>query len=405
MPIILRIRLQRGKEHAERYIEKLGFYDHLFYEKKEYTVHIHGASVGETLSALPIIDALQEHNSNINFVITSITKTSSEILSRKLPDKAIHIFAPLDTPKIVKSFFSKIQPDITLIIDSEIWPNFLIQAKQNKIPVFGLNMRFSVRSQKLWLLFKKDFKNLMSAYKGFFVQNDTTARFIRKVSDKTLRICSNLKWGQKPLDLSDKQLAYEKNKFSKDKKIIVLLSTHYNEELLLSKAIYKIKNVHIIIVPRHPNRNHSIQDALQKNNISSVLRSNNEYPTDKQIYIADTLGEVALWAKIADIIVMGKTFDEIGGGHNIIEAALYNNAIICGPKMFNFTEVLSVFTNKNAIINVQSPRECADRINQLLSSPHSIEEYADKAKKLCTTHHDKALAFLYDLKQYLPQND
>ena len=341
----------------------------------------------------PVMHKIHVIYPDIKFVITSGTKTSAEILEKKLPDYARHIFAPIDTPQIVNKFFQTIQPNLTFIIDLEIWPNFLLKAHELKVPVFALNMRFSNRSQKRWLWFKNDFAKIIRAYKGFFVQNTQTAAFMRQVSDKTIRICSNLKWAQIKDNVCPK-LIKEYQEQCQNKPIIVLLSTHDDEELLLSRALTEQNlNIKLIIIPRHPERGADIHQSLIKNGLNASLKSVGDSLEDNNIYIADTLGEIALWANLSSIIVMGKTFDSIGGGHNIIEPSLYHNAIMCGPKMYNFTEVLALFKQKDAIIQTDTPKACAEAIATLLSNPKKIERYAEKSYALCQHQYNSALLF------------
>ena len=184
-PIFIIIRKLRGKEHTLRYKEKLGRYQNKNPYINDFIIHIHGASLGETLSSFPVMHKLHALYPEVKFIITSGTKSSGLVMEKKLPDYATHYFAPLDTPKIVDRFLNHINPNLTIIIDSEIWPNFLLKAKERKLPIFALNMRFSERSRKRWMFFKSDFQKIMRAYEGFFVQNDTTAHFIRQVSNQT----------------------------------------------------------------------------------------------------------------------------------------------------------------------------------------------------------------------------
>lgn len=400
-PIFITIRKLRGKEHHLRYKEKLGHYQNENPYSHDFTIHIHGASLGETLSSFPVIHKLHALYPEIKFIITSGTKASGLVMEKKLPDYAVHYFAPLDTPKIVERFLDHIKPNLTIIIDSEIWPNFLLKAQERGLPVFALNMRFSERSRKRWMLFKSDFQKIMCAYKGFFVQNDITAHFIRQVSNKTMRICSNLKWAQQAEQCSPTILSSYQS-LCRDKPIILLASTHDDEEVQLSTALKNHNlNAKIIIMPRHPERGKEIQQALEIHNIISDLRSENADLESDNIYIADTLGEMSLWASLSDIIIMGKTFDEIGGGHNIIESAIYKNAILCGPKMQNFTEVLTKFQHHNAIITTESAEGCALKIKELLESPQEIKAYAERAYALYEKNHKNALSFLHDLTPYI----
>ena len=138
-PLFLKYRLLKGKEERYRYLEKLGIYDQAQQRPSGFCVHIHGASVGETLSALPIIDNLLKKHPHISIIITSHTRTSAILMQKKLPNRCMHLYAPIDTPQATQKFYHHYQPNIVLVLDSEIWPNNIMQAHHNNIPIYGIN--------------------------------------------------------------------------------------------------------------------------------------------------------------------------------------------------------------------------------------------------------------------------
>ncbi|MEM6602799.1 MAG: glycosyltransferase N-terminal domain-containing protein, partial [Pseudomonadota bacterium] len=322
-PLLLYVRSLKNKEDKARKNEKLGLYHKTYLQQKTKTLHVHGASIGEVLSALPVIHNFLAENKNIRVIVTSGTVTSAQILEKKLPKEAAHLFFPLDTPQAVKRFLEHVKPDVSIMIDSEIWPNFLRIAQQSGIRIYALNMRLSTRTQARWRRAPLFFREILDNYTAFFVHDRSTSAFIKEFSTKPIQLIPNIKWTQTPEAVSEDELKIFKQNIG-DRKVILLLSTHDGEEKGLIDAFEKhdLKDVFYIIVPRHPNRAPEIISDLKNYKIKQ--RSKRHYPDNaNEVYLADTVGEVALWASLADICIMGKSFASHRGGHNPIEPALY----------------------------------------------------------------------------------
>lgn len=410
LPFLLWIRLLKGKEDKERYWQKLGYYPKNKPWKDDcFLVHIHGASVGETVSALPVVRRLLDYHSNIEVVVTSGTKTSGDIMRKRLPKRSHHFYACYDTPQSVKKFFDYFNPNMSFIIDSEIWPLHILEAQKRQIPLFALNMRLSEKSQKFWLKHKEAFALILKSYHGFFVQNDMTAAFIRKfASSQKIRICPNLKWAFSETSPSLHQYDSIKNHLN-ERMIITFLSTHENEEKLLVKslkALQKEKDFLIVIVPRHPERYKEILKDISsfftKNEIG--IRTNGDDPElHHKIYLADTIGEVPLWGKLSNLVIMGKSFIPPGGGHNPIEVSFMKSPLIVGAYMHNFSEITEEFLYHNSIIQVNSVQDLKDICRKVIDNPDYAQRLARSAYQLCVANKKNVFDFFYDIEAYLPK--
>ncbi|MFT6083920.1 MAG: 3-deoxy-D-manno-octulosonic-acid transferase [Alphaproteobacteria bacterium] len=407
-PLFLKYRLFKGKEERYRYLEKLGIYDQAQQRPSGFCVHIHGASVGETLSALPIIDNLLKKHPHISIIVTSHTRTSATLMQKKLPNRCMHLYAPIDTPQATQKFYHHYQPDIVLVLDSEIWPNNIMQAHHNNIPIYGINTRLSEKSMRLWQKMPNLMRKILVPYHGFFVQNKKIAQFIRTYYVGPVLISTNLKWAAHPISPNENALNTLKHS-CQNRFIICLLSTHHNEELEVTKAL-KVENFFndprnlLLIIPRHPERKQKImRHILPYFSQESILcRSDmppnqlNIIPQATQIYIADTLGEVALWTHICDFIFIGNSLDIVnkGGGHNPIEAAYMGKPIFSGQKIYNFTEIYAIFKKNDAYISIKTPQELAEKMMILKSNPNLSQRLMTNSYLVCKENREDALVFL-----------
>jgi 3-deoxy-D-manno-octulosonic-acid transferase len=402
-PILFYYRLHKGKEDKDRLSEKFGLYHHAIKRPYGFVVRIHGASVGETLSALPLIDRLLEYHPDIHIMVTSNTLTSAKVMKNKLPNRCFHIYAPLDTPQAVQKFYAFYKPDLEIILDSEIFPNALAFAHNNKIPVFGVNTRLSDKSMTKWQKIPQFFTKILSAYQQFFVQNEKIAAFLQTYFTGKITVCDNLKWGFKAPTISHSLLLPLKNN-CQNRFVLCLLSTHNPEEIEIVTALEKQgffydKNNLLIIVPRHPNRKQDIINDLKIiTNATLGVRSQTLTIDDStQIYLCDTLGEIMLWASVADFIFMGHSFSTQGGGHNPIEPACIGKPIIVGNKIHNFTEIYAILKNHDACVFASDTTECVQKIMILKSRPDLCHRLAMNSKNICNEYRQKSLMFVNDI--------
>lgn len=402
-PLILKYRLLKGKEDKNRYFEKLGIYSNSVSRPQGFLVRIHGASIGETISALPIIKNLLEEYSDISIMVTSNTVTSANLMSKKLPHRCFHIYAPIDTPQAVEKFYQSYAPNIEIILDSEIWPNCLIQSYKNKIPVIGINTRLSDKSMAYWKKNSEFLKDILLAYHHFFVQNEKIAHFLSLHFNGEITICDNLKWATYP-EFPSSDMIQNLQKQIANRFAICLLSTHEPEEknitqLLKQHKFFDNKQNLLIIVPRHPHRKNNIITELKSiDRFNIQLRSDNQnLSSQTQIYIADTLGEVMLWSYLADIIFMGHSFSLNGGGHNPIEPATIGKPLMVGNKIGNFTEIYNIFKNNDACVFSDTIQDLVCKMMLLRDNQELRQRLSHNSQMLCEQYREHALMILQDI--------
>ena len=341
-PIIFFIRIIVGKEDPKRFLEKFCIYSKRFKIRK--TIWLHGSSVGEILSVIPIINVLEKNKKIKKIILTSSTTSSALIFSKYKFKKTTHIYFPIDTNYLTKKFIKYWKPQIALFIDSEIWPNMFNNLKINNIPIILLNGRITKKSFKRWMKFpyfaKKNFSKISLA----MPQNNETSKYLKTLGVKKIKIVGNLKYFGQSKKLLDKNT----KKLFKNRLIFCAASTHYNEELFIGKIHKELKlkynNLLTILIPRHANRSNSIANELENIGLKIITRSSKQkISKNTDVYIADTYGETSKFYGLSNITFLGGSLVP-HGGQNPLEPARMGSYILHGPNIQNFKEVYNMLS-------------------------------------------------------------
>ena len=344
-PIIFLIRIILGKEDPKRFLEKFCIYSKNF--KNEKTIWLHGSSVGEILSVIPIINVLEKNKKIKKIILTSSTTSSALIFSKYKFKKTSHVYFPIDTNYLTKKFIKYWKPQVALFIDSEIWPNMFDNLKINKIPIILLNGRITKKSFKRWMRFPDFAIKIFSKISLAMPQNTETSKYLKTLGVKKIKIAGNLKYFGQSINLLDNNT----RKFFKNRLIFCAASTHYNEELFIGKIHnelkLKYKNLLTIIIPRHINRSKSIINELRYIDLKIITRSSKQkIAKSTDIYIADTYGETSKFYGLSNITFVGGSLVH-HGGQNPLEPARIGNYILHGPNIQNFKEVYNMLSKLN----------------------------------------------------------
>ena len=344
-PIIFLTRLILGKEDPKRFLEKFCIYSKKFKFKK--TIWLHGSSVGEILSIIPIINELEKNKKINKIILTSSTTSSALIFSNYKFKKTIHIYFPIDTNYLTNKFIKFWKPQIAIFIDSEIWPNMFNNLKINKIPIILINGRITKKSFKRWVRFRSFAKQIFNKISLAMPQNNETLKYLKILGSKKIKIAGNLKYFAQ----SKKFLDTNTRKFFKNRLIFCAISTHYNEELFIGKIHNELKlkynNLLTIIIPRHINRSASITNELQQIGLKIITRSSKQKVSKKtDVYIADSYGEASKFYQLSNIAFIGGSLIP-HGGQNPLEPARMGNYILHGPNIQNFKEVYNMLSKLN----------------------------------------------------------
>ena len=383
-PRLLDGRVQKGKENAERVDERLGLAS--LARPKGPLVWIHGVSVGEALSILPLAERIRKDRPDVTVLVTTGTLTSAEVLAPRLPQGVIHQFAPVDGPQAVATFLDHWRPQLGIFVESELWPNLITAAKDRNIPLALVSARITTKTYEGWQKAPGMARTLMSAFSHVWPQDEEGAERLTAMGARVD--------GRVNLKLSGDPLPYDRAEFSRlsgligDRPVIVLASTHEDEEQALSKVLRNLApRLLLIVVPRHPNRAPQIVEELQRDNWSMTRRSvGGDIANDVELYLADTLGELGLFMRLADVVVMGGSFaPALGGGtvggHNPLEPARLGKPAISGPDAANWQQVNRILKHSGGLVSVLSHNQLPEIVGPLLENPDKAREMGEKARR------------------------
>lgn len=378
-PLLLRQRMLRGKEDPQRMGERLG---HASVPRPEgQLVWIHGVSVGECLAALPLIEALMKEPGR-TVLMTSGTLTSAKLMAQRLPAGVIHQFSPVDTPYAVARFLDYWRPDAGLFIDSEIWPNMVTQAHARGVRLVLVNGRMSARSFLAWRNAKRSAAALLSRYDLCLAQDRETAQRLQGLDAKSVRISGSLKADAQPLPADPAALEAMRHAIGA-RPVLLAAQTHPGEDETILPVHDMLRQSHAnlltIIVPRHPERGAEI--AMLCSTRSAARRSQGAMPSgETAIYIADTIGELGLFYRLASFAFVGGSLIP-HGGQNPLEPARLGCAVLAGPYTENFGVAYDVIFAAQGAGRVSSCAEIAAFAGQFLDDPEKARAMGEAAAR------------------------
>ena len=382
-------RAQNAEAYQQECLERFGPFQDV---KNKQAMWFHCVSVGETNAAQPLIEHYLKLGHAV--LVTNTTKTGqarSKSLFLKIPYESLFqaVYLPADQTSLIANFYKKYQPKLLILVETELWPNLIDQAKKFKVPCILVNARLSAKSAKGYGKVPSLTRPMLQSFDALLAQDTATQqRFI----ELGLEASKSEVVGSIKFDISAPEVFIEKAKQLKQdwnlasRKIITLASTHAPEEEKLLKVIkpYLEQNPDclVIIVPRHPERFDDVFNIAKNLNLNTQRRSlNQSIQPDTQVYLADSMGEMWLWYALSQACFVGGSLNEPGGGHNILEPMVVNVATVIGPNYFNFQSIVDEFLQANAVVVGQSEHEIAQLLvrcleNQIFAqqlSQHAIE--------------------------------
>src|SRR5882757_4538657 len=337
-PALIKRRLKQGKEDPARVSERRGMSRDV--RPHGPLVWIHGASVGEVLAAAALIERLRALN--IRILLTSGTVTSAAIVAKRFPADIIHQYVPYDSPRYVARFLDHWQPSLALFIESDLWPNLILASAARRLPMVLINGRMSQRSFPRWRRISATISALLGRFDVCLAQSSTDAERFTALGSRNVVTTGNLKLDVQAPPADNARLE-RLMAVTRGRPVIVAASTHPGEEEILVEMHRELARhfpqLLTVIVPRHPSRGEAIARMIAASGLHVALRSHEDLPTaTTDIYVADTMGELGLFYRLAPIVFMGGSLVE-HGGQNPIEAIKLGAAIVHGPHVFNFTDV------------------------------------------------------------------
>lgn len=367
IPLALKARARRGKEDRSRLRERMGYAGRPRPDGQ--LIWIHGASVGECLAALPLIEALGKSGDR-HILLTSGTVTSATLMKERLPEGAFHQYAPVDTQAAIARFLNHWRPDIGLFVDSEIWPNIVSGARARAIPIAIVNGRMSARSFAGWRRLRRMAGDVLGKYDLCLAQDAETAERFSLLGAANVQVTGNLKADAPPLPADEAKLR-ELRAGIGARPILLAVSTHPGEDETILPASDELRkdfpDLLTVIAPRHPERGADI--AMLCGPRECARRSKGQPPAGHtEVYVADTLGELGLLFRLAQFAFIGGSVVP-HGGQNPLEAARLHCAVLAGPHTGNFTPAYDAIFAAQGIGRVRSAAEIAGLAGRLLKNP------------------------------------
>ena len=379
--VLIYFRSFLNKEDKIRFKEKIfssHFRTHRDSNKK--LIWIHAASIGECLSIMPLIDELNYKHQDINFLITTVTLSSSNLLKKKLNkyQNIFHRFFPLDLENLAENFLNNWKPDLVWFVDSEIWPNFLFKIKEKNIPLLLINARLTKKTFSKWKIFSSFAKKVFDNFDLCLAANEESKNNLNNLQVKNLKYIGNLKYS---VQCSTDKLEDANKKILNNFTTWCAASTHKEEEYTILKTHIelkkKINNILTIIVPRHVGRSPYIKNLSEKFDLSAqILNENNLINSNIEILIINSFGVLPKYFNYCKNIFIGKSLikkKQNVGGQNPIEAAKLGCKIFHGPYVYNFQEIYELLKFHGITEEINNELELAEKLIKYLNNGNIID--------------------------------
>lgn len=382
----LRYRQQQGKEDGVRIGERRGIAGR---ERPTGSlVWLHAASVGEAMAVLPLLERLRTAWPHITILVTSGTVTSARLLAERLPPGCLHQYMPLDVPQWIERFLTHWRPGAVLWTESEFWPNTIAAIRERGIPLALINARLSPRSFARWQTVSRFLRPPLDAFSPCLAQDDVIAARLTALGARHVQCLGNLKFDAAPLPADETELARLKAAIG-NRPVWLAASIQPGEAVAVADTHAALAAKHAdlltIVVPRHPTRGAEIADMLGRGGLTVALRSSGALPMGRtSAYIADTMGELGLFFRLARVVFMGGSLVP-HGGQNALEAARLDAAMVLGPHMHNFPEVTAALLAAGGAEQIGAARDLPEAIDRLLTDGAAAAARASAARRVADT--------------------
>ena len=351
-------------------------------------IWIHAVSVGEANAAVPLVKYLKSTYPDKPLLITTMTPTGADRVIKTFGDSVAHCYLPYDYPGAVKRFLAAAQPSLVMIMETEIWPNYIEGCYSAEIPMIYTNVRLSERSYKGYKRFAGLFSRVLGKVDQFAVQSAADAERLVLLGARTERVhtTGSIKFDiELPASTIEASQSVRRN-LGWDRPVWVAGSTHEGEESQILDAFIlakkKCPDLLLVLVPRHPERFNTVSRLCTRFGCNTVQRTQfqGEIDSDVDVYLVDTMGELALFIAASDFTYIGGSLVPTGG-HNVLEACAAGVAVVFGPHMFNFQEISDQVLSRGAGVQIETDEELADVVAKLVQDPVLRDQYGVQGKQ------------------------
>ena len=402
LPLIVARLWWRGRAnpgYRQRVSERFGFLPH---RPRPGGLWVHAVSVGETLAAAQFVKQFMEQNPSTPVIITSTTPTGSEQVKRIFGERVFHMYLPYDLPSFINRFIKNIQPGALVIIETELWPNLLASCAKHDLPVVLANARMSEKSARGYAKLPALTRPMLHSLSVVAVQNPTDGRRFIELGLPTsrMKVTGSVKFDVTVPEDCHKQGVALRGQWGADRPVLALASSHPTEDeqlLDIYPALEEaVPGLLLLLIPRHPERFEPVTNAARSRHLRVHRRTNGPASNDSQIYVADTMGEMLNMLAAADVVVMGGSLYQGGGGHNPIEPAALGKATLIGADHINFTSIVNELTDAGAMAACESLSALQEEVIRLLNDSNAREAMGQKGLEVVETNRG-AVALLLEL--------
>lgn len=369
--------------YRERIGERFGFYQ----QHLDGSIWVHAVSMGETLAAVPLVKALKQAHPHLPIIMTTMTPTGAEQVSKSLGSSVTHAFIPYDIPFAIKRFLTNFKPQCAIVMETELWPNLIAMCRAKDVPVCLTNARLSERSARGYQRIAWLTRPMLQSLAVIATHGHADAeRFIKLGAPKEkVMVCGSLKFDLEITGTVRAQGDTLRKEIGRDRFVWIAASTHEGEESQLLAAhrtlVARDPKALLILVPRHPDRFDAVAELAAQNFKTARRSAKQNVTADVGVYLGDTMGELLILYGAADITFVGGSFIE-RGGHNMLEPAALEKAILTGPSDYNFAEISAQFVQHQALKKVANSAELAQTLIDLRDHPEQATQMANRAKTL-----------------------
>lgn len=366
-------------------LDKFGFFEASPDAQRPAPVWVHAVSVGEVHAAIPLLKKLHSSYPGLAIILSTITDTGRKVAIEKSPEGTSVVYLPFDMKFILNRCFRKMSPRVLVIMETELWPNLLRVASERNIPVILLNGRISEKSSAGYRKISFFMKKVFACVSVFGMQSALDAGRLQSVGadEQKIRVTGNFKFD---ISMPDRKPAWAE---AVRGPVIVAGSTHRGEEEMILEAyrenISRFPVLNLIIAPRHPERFGEAEEIIRRSGVPCIRRSDvaadlrELQAMEHGVILLDTIGELSSVFGVADVAIIGKSFNGIGG-QNPLEPAFWGKPFICGPHMENFPFIRE-FYEEGAAFEVESTG-LAKKIKELLIQPEKAQAAGEKAREI-----------------------
>ena len=352
------------------------------------SIWIHAVSVGEVQAAVPLIKSLKNQFPDRRLLVTTVTPTGAARVAALFGDSVQHCYIPFETPYAVTRFFNSVQPDIALILETEIWPNLYHECGQREVPLILVSARISPNSLDTYRRFLPLFRETLSYGIVIAAQSETDAERFRALgaAPERTKVTGNIKFDiELPQDLMERGDAFRRENFE-GRPVWVAASTHDREEEQVLDAHEQLSkrfpDALLILVPRHPERFAAVRSLLHKKGLNVVARTEGVPCTSAtEVYLGDTMGDVPLFYAAANVAFVGGSLVPIGG-HNLLEPAALGRPVVTGPHLFHTQDIAAKFEKLGASIAVNNASQLATAVADLFADEATATDIGNRGREL-----------------------